>query len=84
MNTALIALVSALSVAGVGTAAVGMSGMQMAGDHPMTGHGGMGGGMMGGGMNDNDRDGHHDYCHCCGGNQGNGTDSGPDELSFGP
>ncbi len=84
MNTAMIALISALSMAGAGTATVAVSGMQMAGDHPMMGNDGMGGGMMGGGMNEHGQGGHHDDCHCCGGNQGNDTDSGPNELSFGP
>ena len=73
MHTAIIALVSALSVAGVGTTAVAMSGNGMMGNHQMMGTAGMGQGMHGGqnGMHeglDNDTQGGygpHGDCPCC-------------------
>jgi len=77
MHTALIALVSALSVAGVGTTAVAMSGNGMTGNHQMMGDAEMGPGMYGGqnGMHggmregmDNDTHGGyrpHGDCPCC-------------------
>lgn len=78
MHTALIALVSALSVAGVGTTAVAMSGNGMMGNHQMMGDAGMGPGMHGdhngmhGGMHEGmDNDTHGGNCPCC--DSGNDT-----------
>jgi len=87
MHTAIIALVSALSVAGVGTTAVAMSGNGMMGNHQMMGDAGMGpgmhggqngmhGGMHGGMHEESDNDTHGGYgphgdCPCC--DHGNDT-----------
>jgi len=32
----------------------------------------------------NDGSGHHDHCHCCGGDEGNETGAGPNQLSWVP
>ncbi len=81
MNTAIIAVASALSLIGVGTTTVAMTGGMM-GDHPMMGDGG----MMGGGMHDggphNSTDYEHHDCHCCG-DEGGGTEEGLSQLSLG-
>jgi hypothetical protein len=82
MNTAVIALLSALSVAGVGTTAVAMSGGQMMSDHPMMGDQGNGGGMHDGNNGTYGGGGNHGQCHCCDGDEGN--DAGQDQLGLSP
>ena len=78
MNTAMMAILSALSVAGVGTAAVAGSSMQM------TGNGMMGGGMHNG--NGSMHGGMHGDCPCCDlDDTGNDTaGGGQSQLTFGP
>ena len=81
MQSAILALVSALSLAGVGTTAMVMSGdNQMMGMQPMMGDGGNG-------MHGGDAGGHHGGCHCCDGDEhgqqgGNETGGGPIQLQF--
>ncbi len=83
MHTAIIALLSAMSVAGVGTTAVAMSGNGMMGGNPMMGDGGMGSGMHSGdhqGMHNGMHGGMGHDCPCC----DNDTNPGQNQLSFGP
>jgi len=81
MQTAVIALLSALSVAGVGTTAVAMSGGHMMSDHPMMGVQGNGGGMHDGNNGTFDGGSNHGHCHCCDGDEGNDTGQGQLGLS---
>ena len=83
MNTAVIALLSALSVAGVGTTAVAVSNGHMMGGQSM-----MGDQSNGWGMHDGMHDwgngtygGHHGGCHCCDDDEGNNTGQGQPGLS---
>jgi len=90
MHTAIIALISAMSVAGVGTTAVAMSGNGMMGGHPMMGDAGMGPGMHNGdhsGMHNGMHGGMmgHD-CPCCDNDEGNttNTNTGQNQLNLSP
>ncbi len=78
MNTAIVAIVSALSLVGVGTTAVAMSGGMMV-NSPM-----MGDGMHGMGHDHGYDHGPHD-CHCCDGDgDWNETETDLNQLSLGP
>jgi len=84
MNTAMMALLSVLSVAGVGTAAVAGSQMQAMGGGMM-----MNGGMMGGGMHNGQGSMHggmQGHCPCCDYDDvGNDTaGGGQGQLTYGP